>query len=233
MYRVNLLPPKLQREEVVDLRRLLLVAGITVLAVCIIGAGAFFAINYFNMRGQIAAATAQAAILQPTVANVENIRKQRMTMEAAATDYKALLNKEVIWSSLLYDLNNIAPTDLWLTKLEITSASATGNPGAAAAGQQTSGAGTVSQQNTGTAATGQPGAKGKSTSAIIAEPYPRPDTINISGASNDVPAIGIFVKNLRQLPYFDNVIIKDINYNTTDKNNHFDITAHIKGEING
>lgn len=216
MYKVNLLPPKLQREELVDISRLLMTAVITFITVVILGVGGFFIINYFNMRNEIASATQQIATLQPTVAYVENLRKERMTMEATETDYKALLNKQITWSSLLYEMNDIAPVDVWLVELDIQyvqpAPAKPGTPAAAAA----------------------PAAKPatKDNQAVQnAEPIPWPNTVTIKGLSRTVPAIGIFVKNLKQLPYFSDVVINKISSDA--QGNSFDITASIKGEING
>lgn len=216
MYKVNLLPPKLQREEVVDISRLFLIAVITFFSVIILGAGAFFIVNYFTMRNDIAAATQRVSTLQPTVAYVTNLRKERTAMEKTVTDYKALLNKQITWSSLLYELNDIAPVDVWLVELDIQNvALPAGTPG-------------VVSVKPATAAAKKPAGKAALQNT---EPIPRPNTVTIKGYSRSVPEIGIFVQNLKQLPYFKNVLINKINSDTTG--NSFDITAYIKDELNG
>jgi Tfp pilus assembly protein PilN len=240
MYKVNLLPPKLQREELVDIKRLLLVSGAAVLAVGIIGSGLFFVFSYFTMRNNIAAATQQLTALQPTVSTVEAMRAERNTMESKVKDYKALLQKQMTWTSLLYELDDIAPTDLWLVELDIANV-----PQPAAQAKKAPAANTASPANTSTAPASSESAESAQSGdsktpasapaagkkGQTAEPWPRPNTVTIKGYSRTVPAIGIFERHLEQLPYFKDVAIKSIN-SQADGNN-FEITAYIKDEIGG
>ena len=53
---------------------------------------------------------------------MQNMQSQTSAMLSVEADYKGLLNRQITWSSLIYDLNNIAPTDLWLVELDMTNA---------------------------------------------------------------------------------------------------------------
>ena len=73
MYRVNLLPPKLQREELVDVRRLLLTSVAAVLILAIVGVGVVFMIAFNNVKQEINYANQQLAVMQPTVDMVQSL----------------------------------------------------------------------------------------------------------------------------------------------------------------
>jgi Tfp pilus assembly protein PilN len=256
VYKVNLLPPKLQREELVDVRRLSLIIAVMLLIVVVLGTTGFSVLSYLTMRNDIAAATQELASLQPTVAYVENLHQQRVAMQSTAADYKALLQKNITWSSLLSELDDIAPADVWLVELDIVN---TQLPGTQAGKAAPSGAAASSAPSaTPTAAPGaattptpRAGASVGGGSGQAAAPMPPPNTVTIKGYSLSVTAIGIFEKNLNQLPYFKSVVLKSIGSqdaggNTTNSQNgvgsstnsqtgvkSFEITAYLKDESNG
>ena len=196
MYRVNLLPPRLQHEELMDVRRLLLISVIAVLVLAILGAGVSFVISDIVVHQEIDSAVQQLTSLQPTVAMVQSMQSQTRAMLSTEADYKGLLGRQMAWSSLIYELNDIAPTDLWLVELDMTNADLSKVP---AAKQVT----TVSPDANGNAAT-----KGNAQNG--SEPVPYPNVITIKGMSGSVTSIGVFDQNLNQLPYFKNVVIKSI-----------------------
>ncbi len=231
MYKVNLLPPKLQREELMDVRRLLLISVATVLALAIIGTGVGFVVSFANVKREINDANQQLIVLQPTVDMVQSLQSQIQTMRSTETDYKSLLDRQVAWSTLLYKLNEIAPSDLWLTELDMSNADLSKDPAA----KQTSTAFPAAP-----GASGVPGANGNAVAMGNAqsagEPYPYPNLITINGIANSVTSIGIFVQNLNQLPYFKNVVIKTIGSQTLSSQansspveaNTFEITAYLR-----
>ncbi len=219
VYKVNLLPPKLQREELVDVRRLSLIIAVMLLIVVVLGTTGFFVLSYFTMRNDIAAATQELASLQPMVAYVDNLHQQRLSMQSAAIDYRALLQKKANWSSLLSELDAIAPADVWLVELDIANVKLPGvqtgkaaSPGTAASSAPASNAAPTSA---GTSAP-QASTSTKEGTNQAAEPMPRPNTVIIKGYSLSVTAIGIFEKNLNQLPYFQNVVLKSIGSQSGD-----------------
>ncbi len=203
MYKVNLLPLNLQREELIDIRRLLILAVSVTITMLILGVAIFFVVNYFNMRQEIDSETRQLESLQPSVNYVQSLQNQTNTMQAAVTDYKALMNRQITWSSLLYELDDIAPTDLWLVELDLANANQPKVGSTAAAGQTT--ATPAAQKN--------------------AAPEPYPNTLTVKGTALSVPSIGIFVQNMRQLPYFKDAVIKTIT--AQSEGNSFEITVYI------
>jgi Tfp pilus assembly protein PilN len=230
-YRVNLLPPKLQHEELVDMRRLLLTSLATVLVLVLIGTGIAFMISYFNVKQGIDSANQQIAMLQPTVDMVQSLQGQVRTMQSTEADYNGLLGRQVTWSSLIYQLNEIAPSDLWLTELDMGNTDLSKDPAA----KQASTAFSVAP-----GASGVPGVNGNAVAMGSAqstgEPYPYPNVVTIKGMANSVTSIGIFDQNLNNLPYFKNVVINMIGSQTLGAQaggspvvaNTFTITAYLK-----
>jgi hypothetical protein len=236
MYRVNLLPPKLQREELVDVRRLLLTSVAAVLILAIVGVGVVFMIAFNNVKQEINYANQQLAVMQPTVDMVQSLQSQIQTMQSTDADYRGLLDRQVTWSTLVYKLNEIAPSDLWLTELDMSNADLSKDPAA----KQVSIAFPAAP-----GAAGVPGADGNVVAMGNAqgssEPYPYPNVITIKGMANSVTSIGIFDQNLNNLPYFKNVVINTIGSQTLGAQatgsqgnsprveaNTFEITAYLR-----
>ena len=233
LYRVNLLPPSLQREELVDVRRLLLTSLAAVLILAIVATTVVFVISFNNVKQEIGFANQQVAVLQPTVDMVQSLQSQIRAMQSTAADYNGLLNRQVTWSTLIYKLNEIAPSDLWLTELDMNNTNLSKDP----ASKQVSTAFPAAP-----GASGVPGANGNVVAMGNAqgsnEPYPYPNVITIKGMANSVTSIGIFDQNLNKLPYFKNVVINTIGSQTLGAQggsgspqveaNTFEITAYLR-----
>jgi Tfp pilus assembly protein PilN len=231
MYRVNLLPPKLQREELVDVRRLLLTSVAAILILVIVGTGVGFVVSFNNVKQEINSANQTIAILQPTVDMVQGLQSQIRVMQSTEADYKGLLGRQVTWSNLIYKLNEIAPSDLWLTELDMSNADLSKDPAAKQASTAFPAA---------PGASGVPGANGNvvamGDAQSAGEPYPYPNVITIKGMANSVTSIGIFDQNLNNLPYFKNVVINTIGSQTLGAQgsspqveaNTFQITAYLR-----
>ncbi|HAA90667.1 MAG TPA: hypothetical protein DCE07_08910 [Peptococcaceae bacterium] len=118
MYKVNLLPTKLQREGIIDVRRLLLVAGVTVAVVSFLSAYGVFLGSFFALKQELAATEAQLAALEPAVARAKKVIGERNRLEETLKDYRAIMEKKRSYYDLLFDLTLVTPVDLWLTELE-------------------------------------------------------------------------------------------------------------------
>ncbi len=214
MYKVNLLPPRLQREGAIDTRRLALIAGTALVAAAFLGGYAAFLINFFLMKGELAATRQQLASLAPVVSRAEKAKNEREQLEASLKEYHALLEKRLTWSDLLADLNNYSPVDLWLTELEISYKEET------KAGKATPAPETQS-------APGAPKTAGLSAPALKApEGYARPNQVTLKGFSRTVPSVGVFMHNLDQLPRFREVKLRSL---SAEKDGvKFEITAFLK-----
>jgi Tfp pilus assembly protein PilN len=188
-------------------------------------------IAFNNVKQEINYANQQLAVMQPTVDMVQSLQSQIQTMQSTDADYRGLLDRQVTWSTLVYKLNEIAPSDLWLTELDMSNADLSKDPAA----KQVSIAFPAAP-----GAAGVPGADGNVVAMGNAqgssEPYPYPNVITIKGMANSVTSIGIFDQNLNNLPYFKNVVINTIGSQTLGAQgdsppveaNTFAITAYLR-----
>jgi len=209
-YKVNLLPPHLQREGLIDFRRLTIITGTTLLIAIVLGSYGAFLFNFYTMKNDLAASRQQLEALAPMVARVEGLRKERKELEAILEEYKYILEKHIAWSSLLYDLGDVTPIDLWLVDMDLAN------------NQETK------PQVGGTAAASAPKAPAAKEQQY-AYAYPRPNVITFKGYSRTVPSIGVFVNNLYKLPYFKTIKLKSIS--DEPEGFHFEITANVKDEL--
>ena len=216
-YKVNLLPTELQREGLIDVRRLVVISAVTLFLALTLGGYGAFLINYTLMKNDLKDTGAQLTALTPLVSRVEQIRKERTGLEAALKEYAEILQKQKAWSVMLYDLSGITPIDLWLVELEILNKAVDPNtqpPGAAAK---------APASNPQTKAK-DPGEQEKKEPAGL----PRPNTITFKGYSRTVSSIGVFINNLNYLPYFNEVKLDKIS--TDNEGIRFEVTATVKDE---
>lgn len=207
-YKVNLLPPQLQREGIIDFRRLILIGGSTLLLAVILGCYGIFLINYLSMKNELASNKQQLASLSPLVTRVEGIVKERKELESTLEEYNVILKNHMAWSNLLYDLGDIAPIDLWLTDIDISNKT------------------TAAKEQNGNAKTDA--APKKESQPKEADIYSRPNTIIYKGVSQTVPSIGVFIRNITMLPYFEDV--KLVKIESDNQGAKFEISAKVKDE---
>lgn len=186
--KVNLLPPELQREGVIDFKRLVKVSVITVLIMFVLGGYAAFLIKSAVTRSELDSSRQELERLQVIVAKVEALKKERQRNEMVAEGLHKLISERGIWSNKLDDLNYSLPVDMWLTEFNLLKAQVPGEPSKVAAKPA-----------------GQQAVAGQQPSSI-----PKPDTLVLKGVSRSVPSIGVFIYYLNQLPYFSKVTLNEI-----------------------
>ncbi|AFV11861.1 type IV pilus assembly protein PilN [Thermacetogenium phaeum DSM 12270] len=200
-YKVNLLPPGLQREGIVDVHRLVRLIALTLSLAFLLGGYGYFLFSFWGAKNELAAVRQELTALRPVLSRVEDVREKRIAAEAAYQEYSTLLDRHQNWAGLLsdlfHDLNNIAPVDLWLLELEIY-------PDPEASGEE-------SEKKEG---------RGKP------DQFARANSISIKGSSRTVSSVGVFIKNLNRLPYLQNVALKKIA--ALDDAFNFEITAGLK-----
>ncbi|KUK52793.1 MAG: Fimbrial assembly family protein [Desulfotomaculum sp. 46_296] len=211
IYKVNLLPPNLQHEGNIDIRRLLTISVVTFLATVLIFGYGFFVFNFLVMKKQLAEAQQQLANLSPIVARTEKIINERKKIEKTLDQYNSLIKKQVTWSDMFFDLNNVTPVDLWLNSMELSY-----KPDA----KLTIGSSPVLTGNQNSERSAQ--AAGQTEAG-------RPNVIAFNGASLTISSIGVFMNNLYQLPYFQEV--KLIKASRDSQGITFQITALLKDDL--
>lgn len=201
-YRVNLLPPKLQREGIIDFHRLALVGGITLLLAVALGSYSTFLLNFSSLKNDLESTKQQLVSLTPLVTGVEGIINERKELEAILEEYNTILNKRITWSSdLLADLVETVPVDLWLVELNIYH-----KP--------------VEQQAKSITAAPDDAAQGESS---------KPNVMTVKGFSRTVSSVGVFINKLCLLPYFYEVRLN--NLNSESEGIKFELTAIIRDDI--
>lgn len=208
-YKVNLLPPELQRESIIDTRRLVRLAAVTLVAAAVVGGYGYFLLQLVLMKGELAETRRRLAALEPTVTRVEKMREERRTAEETARALTQLLNGRLAWSGMLAEINYALPRDMWLDKLVILreqqaqAPEKKGGPAqGAGGGQAPAGAGGQSPATTG-------GAGGAQAGAAAAAP-PRPDAVVLEGYSRSVASVGVLVHNLHESPHFKAVTLQEV-----------------------
>lgn len=200
-YKVNLLPPNLQREGIIDVRRLIRLIAITLSLAFLVGGYGAFLISFWSAKNELAAVRQELTALSPLLSRVEDTREKRNIAEATYQEYSSLLDRHLSWSGILsdmfHDFNNIAPVDLWLVELEIY-------PDPEAAGEK-------SEKKDGK---GEP------------NQFARANFVRIKGSSRTVSSVGVFMKNLNQLPYLQNVVLNKVV--AADDSLNFEIAAGLK-----
>lgn len=213
LYKVNMLPVKLQREGLIDVKRLVAISALTLFLTLTLGGYGALIINYTFMKNDLKDTAAQLDALAPLVARVEKMRQERIDLEGALQEYAEILQNQKTWSVLLGDLSGVAPIDTWLVELAIE------NKPVEKKTQQLN-ATSGSQSNT-----GDP--KGQKPSEAAGLPHP--NTIILKGYSRTVSSVGVFILNLNHLPYFDEVKLNRINLE--EHGYLFEITTILKDEV--
>lgn len=203
MYRVNLLPPKLQREGNIDFRRLFAVAGITLVSGAVVGGYGVFLGVYFGLKAELAATKQQIAALQPLALQAEKMQAERKRLEATMREYEAILAERKTWWPMLADLNTVAPADLWLTGLDLSYV-----PGGQDKGAVQGGASSGKQEQ----------------DALPA----RPNTLILKGSSRRLSSIGVFQYVLTGCGHFRQVELRRVAPGSDGIS--FEIVAHLEEE---
>lgn len=198
LYKVNLLPPRLQREGVIDVRRLILILAAILPIVLLLGCCLLFRVNYSVINNELAETRAQLAALAPAQSRMEGVVRERTELEETIEECEEISRKHISWSGVLDDLGGAAPIDLWLTGLNIA--------------------------NKDDAVSKTAPGRGQEESAV----YTRPNQLEVKGVSRSLPSIGIFIRKLNELPYFEEVEL--VKVNAVNEGMEFEITARVKGE---
>jgi len=228
MYKVNLLPPELQRDISIDIRRLVKRVAIFLVVIILVLGYSIFLYSFFSTKKEIVETEKYLNELQVTVKKIEDIKEQRQKNEQSVQQFKELVEKRLTWSYVLDDLNYNLPVDVWLASIELSFTdlqASTETVGQAPEQPKVH----VPQAQTGTRTVpgGQSLPAGQKEPLLSASP-PVPNTLTVVGYSRTVPSIGIFINNLHKMPYFTKVTLNEI---AEDENNaviKFKITAMTK-----
>jgi type IV pilus assembly protein PilN len=198
LYKVNLLPPRLQREGIIDVRRLILMLAAVLPVLLLLGCCLLFRVNYSVINNELTETRAQLAALAPALSRMEGVIRERTELEETIEECEEISRKHISWSGVLVEVGKAAPIDLWLTGLNIA--------------------------NKDDAVSKTAPGRGQEESAV----YTRPNQLAVKGVSRSLPSIGIFIRKLNELPYFEEVEL--VKVNAVSEGMGFEITAKVKGE---
>jgi type IV pilus assembly protein PilN len=118
--KLNLLPPELQKQHEVNVKKLLLRAliltGLLFLA-AVIGLGQY---QLLAMEKQLAQLEDQRQQLLPYQQNKQKLEQQVAEAERKLAEFKQAVPQSIKVAELLKQMSDITPADTWLTRIEIT-----------------------------------------------------------------------------------------------------------------
>ncbi|MCL6561369.1 MAG: PilN domain-containing protein [Firmicutes bacterium] len=119
MYKVNLLPPELQRDFSIDTRKLVNWSVFILIIASLSGAYALFLHSLHEVKIAVAGAGQYLESLRGDVALVEEVRKQRIKNEQTAKSLRGIQERRILWSNVLEEIELSLPSDMWLARLEL------------------------------------------------------------------------------------------------------------------
>lgn len=197
-YRIDLLPAELGQKHAAGVRRfVLLFLAIVILA----GSGAeyrFFLERCAQVAGELAALNENLPSLRKQAARLEEIQDQCRDLEKKSGELAALLGNRRPWPEILAAVAGVVPGEVWLTGLRaeaVPEKEKEGQEKAVPPGlDQAAGAETERKIFPETAIPGVP------------------DALVMEGASRSAPAVGVFIAQLGQLPYFSKVTLTGLHF---------------------
>lgn len=237
MYKVNLLPSELQRDFIIDVRKL--IVG-SVSALMIVGSCAAYALFLYKLHTvtiAVAGAGQYLNSLQGDVVAVKEIKKQRIRNEQTVRNLREILEKRIIWSKVLEEVNLSLPEDMWLVRLDLAHRDLRNAPGlkAGAGAAEREAPAEVAKDIPSTAL--QQGASDKRQPGVPVRPAgipqdvppPAPNVLVFEGYSHSVSSVGVFIHSLYRMPFFSKAILNELSEDEKTAAVRFRITVLVKG----
>lgn len=237
MYKINLLPYELQRDHIFDVRKLIVgsVSALVIVGIC--AAYALFLYKLHIVTIAVAEAGQSLKSLQGDVVAVEEIKKQRISNEQTVLSLREILEKRIIWSKVLEEVNFSLPKDMWLVRLELAHRDLREKaPGLrAGAGAAEREASSKEPKNTPSAGLQQdapdkrqPDTPAKPSGIPPDIPLPTPNVLVFEGYSHSVSSVGVFIHSLYLMPFFSKAILNELSEDEKTAAVRFKITVLIK-----
>lgn len=235
MDKINLLPPELQRDISIDIKKLVKRLFVSLVVISVLAGYSTFLYSYLATKKEIAQTEKYWNKLQVTVKIVEELKKQRQGNEQTIQEFTAIIDKRLTWSYMLDDFSHNLPVDVWLEKIDLSFVDPQVVVGAAGqvkgqqaqirpaqtqgrAGAQAGAGATLEEQAPPAGQNGQ--------SQAFSPPVP--NTLTIEGYSHTVPSIGVFINNLNKMPYFTKVTLNELAVDNKSSAIKFKLTAAVK-----
>ncbi|MGO0123279.1 PilN domain-containing protein [Desulfothermobacter acidiphilus] len=125
-YKVNLLPPQLQVEGMVDKRRLLKLAGAVLGGgIIVLGYGGFLA-SFLFTRAELSRSNQELNRLAVQLQAAEAVHNERVRLENTLKEFSAIVQGRKNWHTILQGIGNVCPQEVTLTQLEVLPAGGKG-----------------------------------------------------------------------------------------------------------
>ncbi|ACA59488.1 PilN domain-containing protein [Candidatus Desulforudis audaxviator] len=212
MYKINLLPPELQKDVSVDMGRLKKLLVLAAVFVVLVGSYGSFLWQYHARNAELAQLRAQVALVKPIAEQVDALAARSAENEKRSAELETLLLGQIRWTRLLNDINYNLPADVFLGVIR---------------------AGRVEDVPVLGGFASPSGLKADKTAAGKAEPQGLvlPNVITIQGVAQSTASIGVLINNLYSLPYFELVQLKYLEEEVLTFHGHklFEVDAYLKG----
>lgn len=237
LYKVNFLPPELQRDFVIDFNKLVAGTIFALIIAGVLGVYGFFLYQLHHVKMAVAEAGQYLESLQADVAAVEEVKKQRIKNEQTAESLRQVMEKRILWAEVLAEVNSSLPADMWLVRLDLGHRDLPSAPGLKTE------AGTKERKDErGWAGDIPPAAlpqappvhprqdlrAGEAGSSSETAP-PAPNVMVFEGCSRSVSSVGMFVNNLCRIPVFSKILLNELSGDEKTAAYRFKITALLKG----
>ncbi|MEW6276064.1 MAG: hypothetical protein AB1556_13275 [Bacillota bacterium] len=216
-YRIDLLPAELRKRPADRLRRFVpLLLTIVVVAGLAAGYSAFLT-RCAQISRELTVLNESLPPLRKEAARLEEIKRQRLDLEKRGGELAALLRNRRTCPEILAAVAGVVPDEVRLTGLRLEKATEKEQEKQAQSGPRQA-------QPAPPGLSAQPAPPGLPRAVIPGVP----DTLWIAGASHSAPAVGIFIAQLGQLPYFSKVTLTGLHFEEGEDCLVFAIAASLK-----
>ncbi|OPX88396.1 MAG: Fimbrial assembly protein (PilN) [Pelotomaculum sp. PtaB.Bin104] len=238
MYKINLLPPELQRDISIDIKKLVKRLSVSLVVMSVLAGYGTFLYSYISTKKEISQTEKYLNELQVTVKIVEDLKKQRQGNEHTIQIFTEMIDKRLTWSYVLDDFSRNLPVDVWLERIDLSyidpqaaagaAGQTKGQPNPQSQPQQAQAQGQAkAQAGAGATPGGQAPPAGQKGQPQAVSP-PVPNTMTIKGYSHTVPSIGVFINNLNKMPYFTRITLNELAEDDKSLAFKFKLTAAVK-----
>ena len=216
LYKMNLLPPELQKDVFIDVGRLKKALAISAAILVLLGGYGTFFWQYHARSVEIGQIQDEIEKLKPQVAKADLMAKELLANNKRSTEYENILRAQPRWSRVLGDINGNLPTDTFLTTIQGQYIEKEDLP---AIGGFSSSPGYSSETRPPKKADEDKGAKpadqkkpeNKKTDKKEPVSLPMPNVLTIEGITQSAASVGVLVNNMHNMPYFNMVKLRSVN----------------------
>src|SRR5690554_6807549 len=119
MVEINLLPEQKKRTKLLQLtpKKLILIVSL-VIFLAVVGVCLIFIKNYYC--NDLEKLETKITELQAEASNAALVSQEVAALEEQLGTYSHLFNNQPKWGEILADINDIIPSELWLTRLQVS-----------------------------------------------------------------------------------------------------------------